>query len=155
VADFLSFGEGAHHVRDFGLPEICWLALSTKAVSDFSVLDRLADDGIGEISGTGYERISQATPGWSAPWMGEAVSAEFDPVTWTTHTARDWPEAVRSVVLVSSPDDSGVAICAWNLREGGKPRDLSDSFTTETFHPTVTVAPRKRTEDNHEKAGAT
>lgn len=65
--------------------------------------------------------------------------ADFEPITFATHMARDWPEAVRSIVLVTTPDDSGVAIGAYNLRENGKSRDMSDAFTTETFTPSLRV----------------
>jgi hypothetical protein len=102
MPEFMGFGEGGHYVRDFGLPRTCWFALSTKAVDDFSVIDTLAG-GIGEVSGTGYARQSQPAPNWSPPWPGETVIAEFEPVVFTTHTARDWPDAVRSIVLGTRP----------------------------------------------------
>ena len=96
------------------------------------------------LSGEAPGRLRSDPPG-PAPALAHgapAVEAEFGRLEWTTHTAKDWPEAVRSVVLVTSPDDSGVAICAWNLRESGEPRDLSEAFTTETFYPTITVRRR-------------
>jgi hypothetical protein len=150
MPEFMGFGEGGHYVRDFGLPRTCWFALSTKAVDDFSVIDTLAG-GIGEVSGTGYARQSQPAPNWSPPWPGETVIAEFEPVVFTTHTARDWPDAVRSIVLVTTEDDSGVAIAAWDLREGGKSRDMSEAYTTDTSVPFLQV-PRSAAQARGEAA---
>jgi hypothetical protein len=59
VSDFLAFREGERRVLDNGMPPICWFALSTKSVADFSVKDTLAG-GIGEITGTGYARAADA-----------------------------------------------------------------------------------------------
>ena len=143
---YFEFGSERGWLNDDGNPpgfsatSVCYFALSSRSVANFSARDTLAA-GIGEITGTGYERQVQDNPGWSAPWLSKDVVADFEPVVWATRTARDWPEAVRSVVLATSPDDSGVAICAWNLREGGKSRDMSESFMTDTFSPTLKVSP--------------
>lgn len=46
-----------------------------------------------------------------------------------------WP-GVSSVVLASTDER---AVCAWNLQEGGKRRDMSEPYTTETFTATLTM----------------
>jgi hypothetical protein len=147
--DFHAFGLGVDYLRSHGLPALSWFLLSTKPVSEFSVDDTLAG-GVGEITGTGYERQPQASPGWSAPWLGREVFADFGMLTWTTGAATDWPEEVRSVVLATSPDDSGVALVAWNLQAGGWPRNLAKEFVTQWFTPTITADPQQMTT---EKAG--
>jgi hypothetical protein len=43
------------------------------------------------------------------------------------------------VALLKSPDNSGKAFCVWNLREGGKPRNLSGRFTSLRFDPTLEI----------------
>lgn len=63
MSDFFAFGEGNAYISDWGLPPVCWFALSVKAVSSFTAEDTLAG-GIGEISGTGYARQSQPSPNW-------------------------------------------------------------------------------------------
>jgi hypothetical protein len=68
---------------------------------------------------------------------GEIRFAEKD---WTTGLERDWPNDVRSVVMTTSADNSGIAVCAWNLAPGGIGRDMSQVFTTEAFTPILTLA---------------
>jgi hypothetical protein len=38
-----------------------------------------------------------------------------------------------SVVMVTSQDDSGKAICAWNLQRDDRARDLAFPNTTESY----------------------
>jgi hypothetical protein len=63
---------------------------------------------------------------------GPAV-IEFGPLVWLTADAEDWSPPAASVVMVTSQDDSGKAICAWNLQRDGRARDLSFPNTTETY----------------------
>jgi hypothetical protein len=90
--------------------------------------------GVGEITGTGYARQTEAEP--------TAVSGvvSFAAKSWQTTTHNDWPASVKSVVLVTSADNTGKAIAAWNLQTGGGARDLSQPNTTEVYTPTLTLA---------------
>jgi hypothetical protein len=139
ATDFLAFTEGenyllgAHGGATGGLPATCYFALSTNAVANFTTASTLAG-GIAEITGTGYARQSQAAP---APASG---SASFSAMNWSTASATNWPAAVKSVVLVSTSDNTGKAICAWNLIPGGGSRDLSQANTTEQVTPTLTTS---------------
>jgi hypothetical protein len=134
MADYLNFTAGDDLILADGLPSTCFLALSSKPCSGSGchvVGDTLAG-GIGEIGGTGYGRQSQAAP---TPSGGEAV---FTVVDFATGTATDWPSSVKSVVLVSSADNSGTAIAAFNLIAGGAARNLSQAQITEQV--TVTLS---------------
>src|SRR5690242_3165069 len=115
MSDFISFNEGRDYLAANGLPATCYFLLSTKAVSAFLVTDTLAG-GVAEITGTGYARQSEAKPAATA--ANPAVVA-FAQKTWATGAATDWPASVESVVLVTSADNTGKAICAWNLIAGG------------------------------------
>jgi hypothetical protein len=135
MADFISFDEGANELLDNGCPSTCYFLLSTKPCSGSGthvVGDTLAG-GVGEITGTGYARQSQAEP--SAASRAKA----FSQMTWDTSTATDWPSSVKSVVLVTTSGAGGKAICAWNLQTGGTARDLSAAHTQEKFTPTLTA----------------
>ena len=136
MADFLSFNEGENSVGTSGLPATCRFLLSTKSVdatTPFAATDTLSGAGSGEISGTGYARLSEARP---TPVNG---LFSFAVKSWATGVATDWPSAVRSVVLVTTADNSGVMICAWNLVSGGSSRALNLAGTTENFTPTLQV----------------
>ena len=136
MADFLSFNEGKTEVANNGLPATCRFLLSTKGVdagTAFTAGVTLAGGTIGEITGTGYARQSQAEPTASSGVVA------FAQMTWTTGVATDWPASVRSVVLVTSADNTGKAICAWNLQVGGAGRDMSAASTTLNFTPTLNV----------------
>jgi hypothetical protein len=136
VADFVDFNEGKDYIAANGLPATCYFLLSTKSVgatSPFAGTETLAGAALGEITGTGYVRKSQARPASAA-----GVNA-FTLMSWVTGAATDWPAAVRSIVLVSTADNTGKAICAWNLQTGGAARDLSAANTTENVTPTLQV----------------
>lgn len=114
MADFLRYDEGAKYLLTSGdgLPSTCRFLLSTKPCSGAGthvVGDTLAG-GVGEITGTGYARQSQA-----APTPGSTGTVSFSQMTFATGSATDWPASVKSVVLVTTADNSGKAICAWNL----------------------------------------
>jgi hypothetical protein len=136
MADFLAFTEGRSELANNGLPATCYFLLSTKSVdgtSAHTANETLAGATLGEITGTGYARQSQAEP--------TAVNGvvTFTQMSWSTGSATDWPAAVRSVVLVTGSGSTGKAIAAWNLIAAGGARDLSQSNTTEQVTPSLTV----------------
>ena len=136
MADFIAFNEGTTALANTGLPATCHFLLSTKSVDSttpFAVTDSLGTED-GEITGTGYARQSQSEP----TAVNGVVS--FVQESWSTGSATDWPANVRSVVLVTTSDDTGVMICAWNLQTGGAARDLSAANTTENVTCTLTLS---------------
>ena len=136
MADFIAFTEGKNELGTNGLPATCYFALSTKSVDStnpFAAANTLSGAAIGEITGTGYTRKSQAEP---SPSSGAFA---FSQMSWTTGAATDWPAAVRSVVLCTTADNTGKAIAAWNLQTGGAARDMSGASTTENVTPTLNV----------------
>lgn len=132
MADFKAFNQGKTEMASNGLPTTCYFLLSTRDADTHAAGDTLAG-GVGEINGTGYTRQSQAEP---TPANGVVSFAQM---TWATGAATNWPASVKSVVLVTSADNSGKAICAWNLQAGGAARDLSGANTTEKVTPTLNV----------------
>jgi len=130
MADTMVFNEGVAYLGASALPATCYFLLSTKAVSSFVATDTLAG-GVAEITGTGYARMNQARP---TPATGVFT---FTQMTWSTGANVNWPAAVRSVVLVTSSDNSGKAICAGNLVAGGTARDMSAANTTEKVTPVL------------------
>ncbi len=135
MADELNFTEGKNYLLSNGLPVTVYFLLSTKPCSGGGAHvagDTLAG-GVGEITGTGYTRQSQAEP---TPSAGNAV---FTLMTFSTGAAADWPASVKSVVMVISADNSGKALAAWNLLAGGTARDLSHVNTSEQVTPTYTL----------------
>jgi len=138
VTDFLRYDEGAKYLLTSGdgLPATCYFLLSTKPCSGAGshvVGDTLAG-GVGEITGTGYARQSQA-----APTPSSVGAVAFSQMSFATGSATDWPNSVKSVVLATTVNNTGKAICAWNLQTGGTARDLSQANTTELVTPTVTL----------------
>ena len=73
--------------------------------SSHSASATLAGATLGEISGTGYARLSESEP---TPAAG-VVS--FAAKVWSTGAAADWPASVKSVVLVTGAATTGVAQC--------------------------------------------
>lgn len=135
MANFIAFDEGTNTLASVGLPSTCYFLLSTKSVdatTPFAKADTLAA-AAGEITGSGYVRGTQAEP---SP-AGGTVS--FTQMSWATGTAVNWPAAVRSCVLATTSDNSGVMICAWNLY-GGTARDMSAANTTENVTPQLVLA---------------
>jgi hypothetical protein len=141
AVDFLAFNEGSQYLLTHGdgLPATCYFLLSTSSCNgaggsaQFTVGNTLAG-GLGEITGSGYARQSQSAP---VP-VGSVIS--FAQMTWLTTTNSNWPNNVRSIVLASTPDNSGHAICAWNLTPGGGVRDLSQPQTTYNNTPTLNTS---------------
>jgi hypothetical protein len=136
LADFLSFNEGRKEFANNGLPATCYFLLSTKDCATHVVGDTLAG-GVGEITGTGYARISEAEPTAS---LANPSAVVFSQKSWATGAATDWPASVKSVVLATTSDNTGKAICAWNLVTGGTARAMNAANTTENFTPTLNVA---------------
>lgn len=130
----VSFEEGRKHIAQSGLPATCEFLLSTKDEASFVQGDTLAG-GVGEITGTGYARQSQSLP---TPTTANPTVISFAQMSWATSTATDWPAAVKSCVLVTTSDNTGVAICAWNLN-GTTGRDMSAASTTEDVTPTLSL----------------
>jgi hypothetical protein len=136
MADFIVFDEGARELLNNGLPATCYFLLSTKSVdatSPHTAGETLSGATVGEITGTGYGRKNQAEPSAS----GRSVS--FAQMNWATLTATDWPATVRSIVLATTSDNTGKAICAWNLLTGGGVRDMSGANTTLYVTPTLSA----------------
>ena len=130
----VSFEEGRKHLAQSGLPATCEFLLSTTDEASFLQTATLAG-GVGEITGTGYSRQSQALP---TPTSANPTVISFAQMSWATGSATDWPAAVKSVVLVTTADNTGVAICAWNLN-GTTGRAMNAANTTENFTPTLNL----------------
>lgn len=136
MATFIAFNEGKTELVNNGLPSTCYFLLSTRGVgggTTHSATDTLAG-GVGEITGTGYARQSQSEPSASSGVVS------FAQMSWATSTATDWPAGVRSVVLATTSNNTGKAICAWDLQATSAARDMSQANTTEQVTPTLTVA---------------
>lgn len=136
MADFIVFDEGANELLNNGLPATCYFGLSQKSVdatNPYAVGNTLAGATLGEITGTGYTRKSQAEP------AAASRAKAFSQMSWTTGSATDWPATVRSIFLCTTSDATGKAICAWNLIAGGAARDLSQANTTENVTPTLSL----------------
>lgn len=136
MADFISFNEGRKEIANNGLPATCYFLLSTRDCTTHVVGDTLAG-GVGEITGTGYARQTESEPTATAANPSAVVFAQK---SWTTGVATDWPSSVKSCVLATTADNTGKAICAWNLVAGGAARAMNAASTTENFTPTVNVA---------------
>jgi hypothetical protein len=137
MADFISFNEGRKELANNGLPATCYFFLSTKDTTTHVVTDTLAGAAMGEITGTGYARMSEAEPTATSANPSAVVFAQK---TWTTGSATDWPASVKSCVMATTSDNTGKAICAWNLVAGGTARAMNAASTTENFTPTLNVA---------------
>jgi hypothetical protein len=136
MADFLVFDEGARELENNGLPATCYFLLSTKSVdatNAFAAGNTLSGATVGEITGTGYARKNQAEP------TASGRSVVFTQMSWATGSATDWPSTVRSIVLATTSDNSGKAICAWNLQAGGAARDMSGANTSLYVTPTLSA----------------
>src|SRR3954468_22270761 len=111
MSTFIMFTEGKNELLNNGLPSTCYFLLSTHGVgagTTHAASDTLAG-GVGEISGTGYARQSQSEP------TASGGTATFAQMSWSTGSATDWPAGTRSVVLATTANNTGKAICAWDL----------------------------------------
>lgn len=136
MADFLMFTEGKTELANNGLPSTCYFLLSTKGVdagTAHTAGETLAAADLGEITGTGYARLTESEPTASSGVVSFAIK------TWSTGSATNWPAGVRSIVLATGASTTGKAICAWNLQTGGTARDMSAANTTENVTPTLNV----------------
>lgn len=137
MADFISFNEGRKEIADNAKPATSYFFLSTKDCNTHVVGDTLVGAAMGEITGTGYARQSEATP---AATSANPSAVAFAVKTFATGAAADWPASVKSCVLATTPDNTGKAICAWNLVTGGTARAMNAANTTENFTPTLNLA---------------
>lgn len=142
MAEFIVFDEGMRYIAQNGLPATSYFLLSERSCNDTftSAPHHLATDtlagGVGEITGTGYTRQSQATP---APTSDDPPKVSYLECNWATGTAGDWPTDVRSVVLVTTANNTGKAICGWNLNEAGVPTSFAFPQGTLGFTPTLNL----------------
>lgn len=128
MSDFIAFNEGKNEVGANGIPTNDYFLLSTRpcpvninapAAGEHAPGDTLGG-GVGEITGaTGYGRKVFTEP---SPSAGNFI---FPTMTWVTGSATDWPSSVKSVVWVTTVDNSGKALGAWNLQAGGVGIDMS------------------------------
>jgi hypothetical protein len=139
LADFISFNEGRKYLVTTaqGQSGTGYFFLSTKDCNTHVVGDTLAGAAMGEATGTGYARQSEAAP---TPTLANPTAVVWAQKTWSTGAATDWPASVKSVVLATTSDNTGKAICAWNLIAGGTARAMNLANTTENFTPTLNVA---------------
>lgn len=128
-----SFAEGRKQLALAGLPATCTFLLSTKDEATFADSDVYAS-GLGEITGTGYARLTEARPagGGTSP-----TTIQFAIKTWATGSATDWPAAVKSIVLVDATNSKLIA--AWNLN-GTTGRAMNAANTTENATPLLNLA---------------
>ena len=136
MADSISFNEGRKEIANNGLPATCYFLLSTKDCNTLLVTDTLAG-GVAEITGTGYSRQSEAEPTATSANPSAVVFAQK---TWSTGAATDWPSSVKSCIMATTVDNTGKALCAWNLVAGGTARAMNAASTTENFTPTLNLA---------------
>lgn len=132
LADFIAFNAGAQYLLTSGdgLPATCYFLLSDLAVASLPASSTLAG-GVGEITGTGYTRQSQAAP---TPTNG---TASFSQMSWSTGSATNWPSAIYTVILATSSGNTGTAICAWNLIPGGGAVNMAQANATLNVTPTL------------------
>lgn len=131
----ITFEEGRKLIAQSGLPATCVFLLSGKDEASFLQTDTLAG-GLDELTGTGYGRNSQPLP---VPSSANPTAIAFAQMSWQTGAATDWSNGTnglaKSIVMVSSLDNTGKAIAAWNLN-GTTGRDMSAANTTENVTPT-------------------
>lgn len=105
----VEFLEGKDYVNENGWPEVVYFLLSELSVEDGTLTKRSTlSEGLGEITGTGYARISQPRP------RSVNQTFSFAKLTWRTRGATDWSSEVRSIIAVSSPGNDGIALYAWD-----------------------------------------
>ncbi len=134
MADFISFNQGRALLANSGLPATCTFALSVSACDTLAVT-ATSSGGFGEITGTGYARLTESEP---TATTANPSAVAFSVKSWTTGAATDWPAAVKSCILLDAANLK--LICAWNLVTGGTARDMSAASTTESFTPTLNIA---------------
>jgi hypothetical protein len=144
MADFISFDEGEDYVLNNDISgatfyvllssRSCPADINSPVAGEHGGGDTLAT-GVGEVTyWTGGARQSQVVP---APSAGVI---DFATETWATGAQTDGPASVKSVVMVTSSDNTGKAICAWNLQTGGAARAFNVATTTLDFTPDYFLA---------------
>lgn len=125
------FNEGARQLADSGWPTTLSVALSTKPCSGSGchvAADTLAG-GIGEITGTGYDRQDITEPAATGAGVKDWPAAVF-----ATGVNTNWSSAVKSAVFVD--EATSKAICAVDLSAtrdmAGADRTLTVNFDTST-----------------------
>lgn len=131
MADGSWFNEGKNEIGSNGLPSNLYFLLSTRscpaninapAAGEHAPGDTLAG-GVGEITGTGVTRKTQAEP---TPTAGTFTTALL---SWANGAATDW-QAPKSIVVCTTSDNTGKALCAANINPGGGAFDFSVAGTT-------------------------
>ena len=120
-----------------------WFLLSTRAVADFTAKDTL-EGGVGEITGTGYERVSQISPGWWPPWKAQVVRGQLrpgrsgQPARHTTGRRLFAPSCWSPRRSTATATSSGGRRLEPSAR-AALPRDFSKQFVSEKFYPTLQI----------------
>lgn len=150
---FQVFDEGLRYIAQHGIPSTAYFLLSTRiAEPDIApfyrdiggyhqATDTLAG-GVGEVTAsatcTGYTRKSQTTP---APTTDDPPQVRFAKISWATGSAADWSSNNISVVLATTADNSGVAICAWDIADpAGTPVNLRAGGSTLDYTPYLVMS---------------
>lgn len=130
----LFFNEGKNRIGTSGLPATVYFLASTRGVSGAATLHAVTDTlagGVGEVSGGA--RKSQAKP---SPSAGQY---DFTELTFTDSDCGS-NAAVRSIVAVDSSDNTGKALCAWDVVNGSGSVITADmSPAGSTLKQTLTV----------------
>lgn len=138
MADTIGFNEGKDfllaHLRGGTAITTVYFLLSSTDTATLTATNTLTG-GVGEITGwtggaSAYARISQTVP---APVNGVV---DFTQITWSTDTSTNGPASVKSVVMVTTSDNSGKALFAWNLNTGGSADDMSAANSILAVTPT-------------------
>lgn len=127
MSDFIQFTEGSNYITQNGWPTTVWFLLLSVPVGTLTIGATLAT--LPEITGTGYSRMAQALP----TVTGGALV--FTQMTWANGVNIDWPHSVYGIAAATTSNNTGVALCAWNLQTNGVPRDLSNPNTFEEVSP--------------------
>lgn len=134
---YTAFNEGKNYLGANGLPANVYFFLSTKPCptdinapvgGEHNPTDTLVGAAMGEITGTGYARKTQTEP---SPTGGNFI---FSTMTWNTGAATDW-QSPKSIVASTTADNTGVAICAWNLIAAGTAVNLGAASTPLAVTP--------------------
>ena len=139
MADFISFDEGENYVLDNDIvgatfyfllsTRSCPADINAPVAGEHGGGDTLAG-GVGEVTyWTGGARQNQIVP---APAAGVIA---FAMESWDTGANTNGPATVKSVVMVTTADNLGKAIAAWNLASGGTNRPMNGANYVIQFTP--------------------
>ena len=119
--DFLSFDEGEDYVLNNGLVgATVYFLISSKALPANVNSPASGELGGGDTLVGGVGEVAYWTGGGRQTQVLGAASAGILPLateTWNTGANTDGPSAARSVIMVSTPNNSGVAIAAWPITD--------------------------------------